>query len=280
MKPVRGSSRASSKQPNFKEKKKPRRKTAKSQESDPRANNGSGNSHPKPPQKRNAKVAVASVPRKVRGQETWKPMTRSSITAVENILDLSILSTLSFKRTEKEETQKHLNILKKRFLAQCAQLKVPIQRQRDFEQSSRQHREETNKSLVGKKTLSSLEEDLRAVVSTLEKTEEQTASLDCRCSKLREQLEEEEEKAKEILQMSEQGVLSLPALPLRNNNEATLQHRMTRMVPNAESEATVCRLGKVLQNSAPIKDAQMLLVRAHKYVDQLPSPHLALIDDQ
>ncbi|XP_071374221.1 centromere protein Q [Centroberyx affinis] len=270
MKPVRGSNRAASKVPNLKSKKKTdqttRKQAAESQEPEPTAS--TSKSIQAKPQKRKTKEA-SSVPNKVRGQEKWKLMPRSSIIALENILDLSILSTLNLRRKEKEEIQKHLNIVKNRFLAQCAELKVPEQKQRDVEHSSRRHQEETKKSVVGKQTLKSMEEDLRAVVNALEKAEEQTASLDHKCSTLREKVEEEEERAEEILTIPEQGILNLPALPPRKDTETALQDRMTKMITNADLETTAQRLGEILQKSAAIQDAKALLVHAHRYADQL-----------
>uniref|UniRef100_A0A8C6LDJ5 Centromere protein Q n=1 Tax=Nothobranchius furzeri TaxID=105023 RepID=A0A8C6LDJ5_NOTFU len=122
MKPVRGSNRASSQAPS---------------------------------RNKSRKKAQVKSNEEVKGQDKWKVLPPSSICAMENIMDLSILTTLTMKRKDKV-SQEHLNLLKNRFLAHCTQLKAPVQKHARLVYSSQQHREETRKLAAGKLTLRSL----------------------------------------------------------------------------------------------------------------------------
>ncbi|KAJ3593226.1 hypothetical protein NHX12_005562 [Muraenolepis orangiensis] len=101
---------------------------------------------------------------KSRGQAKVVPLTRSSIVSLEKILDLSMLTCLHLNRRNKEEVQKHLNILKNRLVGACAELRVPPVGQRDFEVSPRRLQEESRLSLDGKKTLGRMEAQLNSLV--------------------------------------------------------------------------------------------------------------------
>ncbi|XP_026176413.1 centromere protein Q [Mastacembelus armatus] len=276
MKPVRGSNRAASKAPNLKYNKSDGRKGETTKKTKPKAtgnqdqelsdSNQGQSTHPRAGQKRKAEC-LSSVPNQAKGCESWKQMPMSSIIALENMMDLAILATLALKWTKKKESQEHLNIMKNRFLVQCQQLKVPVQKPKRLEWSSQRHQEETTKSVAAKKALSTLEEDLRAVVSALESAEEQTVSLQHTCSMLRDQVQEEEEKAKEFLQITEQAVLDLPFIH-PPKDKTTLEDRIRKMIPQHDSETTAHKLGEILQSEA-IQDAQKLLAQAHKHADQL-----------
>ncbi|KAF7659459.1 hypothetical protein LDENG_00297310 [Lucifuga dentata] len=263
MKPKRGSNRASSKVPNAKSKEKTEQTTRK-QMTEPQDQESRANKN-KSSQLKSAQKTKA--PNK-RSQESWSLMSRSSMVALDNILDLSILSTLALRHTSKKDIQEHLNTIKKGFLAECARLKVPVRKQREPEPSFQHRQEETNKSLAAKKTLSCLKENLSSVVSVLEQTEEHIASLQQNCNKLREKLEDEEEKAKELLQLSEQSVLNLPPPPPLKDEE-TLEARIRNIVSDMDAEVVAKKLGEILQSSEVTQDKQAVLVHANKYAEQL-----------
>ncbi|XP_055786305.1 centromere protein Q [Salvelinus fontinalis] len=270
MKPVRGSQRAPSKAPKGKKKgEKPNKSGIKTcqrrvSQEEPQPGTSSQVPQPKPQKKKGGTVAG---PSKLKGQEKWKPLTKSSITALDNILGLSILSVLAGRQTKKEESQKHLNVLKNRFLSKLAQLPVPIQKQEIISHSSRQHQEETRKSAVGKKILDKLGVELRAVGSFLEQLEKERDSLEHQCFNLRQLLEQQEESNQQILQLSEQGVLRLPPVPERKDRP--LQEQMVCLVPSGHSVTTARRLAKTLQTSGPVQDAQNLLEQAYRHADRL-----------
>ncbi|XP_051993558.1 centromere protein Q [Xyrauchen texanus] len=247
MKPARGSGRSSTRGPRGAAERKTDKRSQKSKTS-------VEGSHPEQ-SKKNSVMAG-----KIKNQSKWKPMTKSSILTLDNMLDLSILSVLTLRRKDKEESQKHLNLLKDQFLAKCAQLSVPPRKHGDILQVSNQFKAESKKAEQGKKTLKSLEENLAPMVSSLEEMEGKMDSLEEKCRMMRSKLEENEENAPEFLQLSEQTVLRLPALPSRPANEPTLQEQLMKMVPNPSAVV------KALQMSTVDGNVRAYLELAHKQV--------------
>ncbi|XP_061526158.1 centromere protein Q [Phycodurus eques] len=254
MKPVRGSNPEAAKVPRLKRKSQKKTQPATDHSDPPPADDNNGK----------AKRQKWTKQRNVQGPRNLKKIQRSSIVALEDMMNLAILTTLGLGKTEKKKSQEHLNIVKNRFLTRCAELQVPVQKHKEFGPSS----QERKKFVADKQTLSSLEEDLRAVVSVLESTEKQTSSLQHECNSLREQLEEEEAKAKEILLRSKQTVLGLPSYQPQKD-ETTLEARLRKQVPEKDCEAISLKLGAILQKSEAVKNAKDLLTQAHKHVDQL-----------
>uniref|UniRef100_A0AAY5KNL3 Centromere protein Q n=1 Tax=Esox lucius TaxID=8010 RepID=A0AAY5KNL3_ESOLU len=263
MKPTRGSERVPSKATKGK---KPSEKGKKRRKSQENLQAGTSGTVPQPKSKKNK---VNAAPRKLTGQEKWKPLSESSITALDKMLALSVLSVLAVQRTGKEESQKHLNILRTRFIAKCAQLAVPFQKQETLGNAFRQHQEESRKATVGRKNLTMLEADLSAVVISLEKMEEQRDSLEHQCSNLRKLLAHEEDGNQ---QLSNQGVLHLPTLPPRKHRDTPLQKRLLTLVPGEASTTVARNIAKTLQAPGPLQDARALLEQAYKHADHMLTP--------
>ncbi|KAG7467562.1 hypothetical protein MATL_G00155080 [Megalops atlanticus] len=220
------------------------------------------------PQKGQPKGIVdhGAVAGKVKGQEKWKLLPKTSITALDSMLDLSALSVLTLRKKDKEEFQRYLNLLKDRFLASCVELKVPPRKQGDIVQGSCLYQAESKKNTVGKKTLQVLEGKVNSIVKMLEQMDVRMKKLELDRLRLRAQLEEEEERVQEILQRSEQGVLNLPPFPPQTAPELSLQEQMAGMV---KDPSTAACLAGMLHCSQEAQELWAFLELAHLQTDQL-----------
>ncbi|KAJ8410460.1 hypothetical protein AAFF_G00193640 [Aldrovandia affinis] len=273
MKPTRASGRASTQGPKSSTRGRKKGQKIISQDAGPSSETAqeSQRKRSKSQQTRKRRVEHATA-RKFKGQEKWKPLPKTSINALESILDLSILSILTMRRKDKEECQRHLNQLKGRFLVSCAQLKVPPRKQGSMLQVSRLHQAESKKRAMGRTTLQTLENEVSAVVGALEQMEGRMEGLEQKNRTMRARLENEEERAQELLG---QGVLILPALPPHTTRECTLQEQMLRMVKYPDAAA---RAVGALLSSARVREVRAFVDLAQQQVDQLllnPSPAVA-----
>lgn len=271
MKAARGSSRPPSNLPSLKKKKRKSDQTqtaAGKQNEDLQDNKTKKRSHLKPSAQVKGERLTSALNNT--SQKNLRLIQRNCLSALENMMDLAILSSLAFKQKDKKEIQEHLNIMKKRFLAHCSKLRVPAHIQKNLECLSRRQQDESKKWEAVTTTLSTLKEGQKAVVATLEKLEEEIESLQGECRMLTDQVETEEERAGELLQASKLSALNLCVLPPQEN-EVTLEAQMRRKLPESDSKAIAQKLGRVLQSSEAVRDAQALLHQAHRHTDQLVS---------
>uniref|UniRef100_A0A4W4GWI9 Centromere protein Q n=1 Tax=Electrophorus electricus TaxID=8005 RepID=A0A4W4GWI9_ELEEL len=150
-----------------------------------------------------------------KGREKWKPLEKSSIVALDTMLSMSILTALTLRRKEKEESQKHLNLLKEQFLAKCSQLPVPVKKCGNMVQMSRQFQAESQKLKQGKSEIEAFE--VTGSNLTLEQLQQEMDILEGKCRVMRARMAEEEERAQEV-RMHRQplgySTLALLMLPL------------------------------------------------------------------
>lgn len=255
MKPARGSGRKSSHVPESRRRRGPIKKNlpTTSQETDHSSEGG---------RQAEVKKRKRPSPSAELTREKWKPLAQPVIVALDKMLGLSVLSVLSMKLKEKEETQKHLNILKERFLASCVQLTVPPRKQVDLGQESRQYQTENLKAKEGEKRLKSLEENHRSVLSALEELEVTRDRLAEECRILKFKVEELEETSQEILQRKERTVLHLPPLPPRSEVDQPLQEQLMKLLPKGAD------LVKTMQNMTGVQQLNKFMKLAHEHADQ------------
>ncbi|XP_027012276.2 centromere protein Q isoform X1 [Tachysurus fulvidraco] len=201
--------------------------------------------------------------RKVKSQEKWKPLDPASIRVIDNMLSLSILHVLPMRSKEKEESQKHLNSLKDQFLAKCSQLPVPPQKHGNLMHLSQQFHSENQKIKNGKKKIEALKERSQELVSQLEQLQGKMDCLENECRVMRNNLEEEELKAQTFIQLADQAVLRLPALPRYPEDEPTLQEKIMKAVPDPKA------VMKALQKRKITANVKAFLELAHKQTDHL-----------
>ncbi|XP_023646218.2 centromere protein Q [Paramormyrops kingsleyae] len=204
--------------------------------------------------------------RKVKSQDTWNPMAQNSITALDNMLSLSIMSVLTMKQKDKEQSQKHLNNLKDRFMSICTQLKVPSQKHGAILQGSHLHQVEAKRATLGKQCLEVIEEQVSTVVRALEQLEGKIEVLKEENRRLKNKLEEQENSCQEFLQLAEQGILHLPTLPLRNGQECPLQEQMVGMVTGP---GVAGHLVQTLKSSLELEGMHAFLEKSHQQADGL-----------
>lgn len=201
-------------------------------------------------------VKIASNKRK-----TWQPLSKSTREHLQTMMEAIIISILSNNIKEKEQIQYHLNCLKKRLLQLCETLKAPPQKLKYLTSVSSQLKMEEAQNRANEEGLTLLQAEIDKIVQTTESVTGNIESLKNKIEILAHEVEEEEEKAKEILQLDRCHTLSLPELSQNSLKAATLQNEILMLIPNHN---VLLKDLDVLHNSSQMKNMSVFIEEAYK----------------
>ncbi|XP_008992803.3 centromere protein Q isoform X2 [Callithrix jacchus] len=197
-------------------------------------------------------------------RKTWQPLSKSSRDNLQTMMESVIITILIKSIKEKEEIQYHLNFLKKRLLQLCETLKVPPKKTEDLANVSSLLNVERARNKANAESLALLQEEIDKMVETAELMTGNIQRLENKIEILASEVEEEEEKVKQMHQINNSGVLSLPELSQKTLKAPTLQKEILALIPNQNA---LLKDLDILHNSSQMKSMLTFIEEAYKKLD-------------
>ncbi|XP_032265572.1 centromere protein Q [Phoca vitulina] len=205
------------------------------------------------------RVKIASNKRK-----TWQPLSESSREHLQTMMDSVIIAILSNNIRENGRVQYHLNYLKKRLLQLCETVKVPPKKLKDLTNVSSLLKMERAQHRANEEGLALLQEEIDKIVETIESMTGNIQSLKNKIQVLTSEVEEEEEKVKQMFHIDSSGVLCLPELSQKSLKAPTLQKEILTLIPNRNA---LLKDLDVLHNSSQTRNMLTFIEEAYKRLD-------------
>ncbi|NXX38357.1 CENPQ protein, partial [Tricholaema leucomelas] len=196
---------------------------------------------------------------------SWQTFSESSRQFLATVMDAAILSVLCKQSNRKGDVQKHLNILKERVLSFLKTVKVPPGKLGNLKNVPSLQISEKQTLETNEETLAKLKEEINEAEQSAEIVEETTQQLQYKIKVLQNQLEEEEKKAREVLQENGSGTLHLPELPKRSLQAPTLQKEILKI----KDQKGLLKDMNAIQQSADLKNMLNLIEKIYEKVDLL-----------
>ncbi|NWH34787.1 CENPQ protein, partial [Chloropsis hardwickii] len=196
---------------------------------------------------------------------SWQPLSENRRLFLENIVDSVVLSVLSQQRVEKDDVQKHLNVLKNRVLKSFKTLKVPPEKLGNLKNILSLQMAEKQMLETNEESLVQLEEEITEAQRAAERIEENIQQLQYKIQVLKNQLEEDEKDARKVFQENGSGALQLPELPKRSLQAPILQEEILKV----KNQKGLLKDMNAIQQSADLKNLLTLIEKSYEKVDLL-----------
>lgn len=199
-------------------------------------------------------------------RKTWQLLPKTSREYLQSIMEPIIIEILSNHIKEHDQIHYHLNYLKKRMLQLFETLQVPPQKVKDLANMPNLLKMERTHYGANEEDLALLQKEIDKVVETIESMTENIHCLKNKIEILTSQVEEKEEKLKQVLPVDSSGELSLPELSQKSLKAPTLQEEILTLELNP-TQNTLLKDLHVLHNSSKVKNILTFIEEAYNKLD-------------
>ncbi|NXJ13748.1 CENPQ protein, partial [Odontophorus gujanensis] len=195
--------------------------------------------------------------------ESWQPLSESSWKFLESAIDSGILSILCQQTKGKADVQEHLNLLKERMLRVFKTLKVPSGKLSNLNNALSLRVAQQQTLEMNETALVQLQEKINEAEKSAEHTKDSIQALQRGIQELKDQLEEEEKKARKLFPEGDTKELHLPELPMCSLQAPSLQEEVLMV----NDQKGLLEDVNTIQQSADMKNMLTFIEKVYEKVD-------------